>query len=149
MKQDISTMKQLEDFGEELLCNSSPTTAQATLITLTGDLGAGKTTLVQTLGTQLGITDSITSPTYVIEQRYAIKGGAEGTTPWTTLVHIDAYRLENPDDPEKIGLPETLANPNNLVIIEWPEKIAEFLKDYQKIEVSLHFANDERTVKIS
>lgn len=85
---------------------------------LCGDLGAGKTTFVQALGAELGITANIQSPTYVIMKRYDIRFGR-----FTSLVHIDAYRFEKPEEFAALK-PETfLRDPNALVVIEWPERV--------------------------
>lgn len=70
----------------------------ATVIALSGDLGAGKTTLTQELARQLGVTDTVISPTFVIMKEYAITRG-----PYTQLVHIDAYRLESAAELERLG----------------------------------------------
>ncbi len=92
----------------------------ATVVALRGDLGSGKTTFVKALAAALGVpAETVTSPTFVIQKSFPID--AEG--PLETLVHIDAYRLEKPEEIEKLNWRETLANPANLVVIEWPENI--------------------------
>ena len=58
----------------------------ATVVALSGDLGAGKTTFVQALGKELGVTETMQSPTYVLMKKYEIKKAL----PFKTLVHIDA-----------------------------------------------------------
>ena len=138
---DISTVKQLEDFVRQFIHSLKTQSNSATLITLSGDLGSGKTTFTQVLGKHLGVVGEITSPTYVIEQRYALSQGTH-----TALVHIDAYRLEEEQDPCKIGLNVTLENPQNLVVIEWPEKIADFIKQYQQISLVFDISGKVRTI---
>lgn len=96
---------------------------QATIITLKGELGAGKTTFTQALARELGITESVTSPTYVIEQRFRIPGHDT----FKTFVHVDAYRLESGRELADLGWREVLANPANLVCLEWPERVPEVL----------------------
>lgn len=94
------------------------TPAQATVIALSGNLGAGKTTLVQALGAHLGVVETITSPTFVVMKRYDTTDEL-----FTTLVHIDAYRIEDAQEMEVIGLQNILNQPGTLICIEWPEKI--------------------------
>src|SRR5665213_2145072 len=90
----------------------------AAVIALEGNLGAGKTTFVQTLAKELGITDTVQSPTYVLMKSYPISFHQ-----FKTLIHIDAYRLESPEEFAALK-PETfLSDMSTLVCIEWPERI--------------------------
>lgn len=92
--------------------------SRATIVTLHGDLGAGKTTFTQALAGELGIKEAVQSPTYVLMKDYPISFGR-----FTKLIHIDAYRLEKPEEFAALK-PETfLSNPENLVVIEWPERV--------------------------
>ena len=96
---------------------------KATIVRLVGDLGSGKTTFVKAVTKSLGGNDlDVTSPTFVIMKSYPLRRG-----PWKTLVHIDAYRLDDPKEVEKLRFSEVFSNLNNLVFIEWPEKIASAL----------------------
>jgi len=145
MKHDVTTMKQLENFAHELIKKHLEEKGSARLLTFSGDLGAGKTTLTQKLGFLLGVPEEeINSPTYVIEQRYPITNHST----FKELVHIDAYRLEQSGDPEKIGLDQTLKDPTKLVVIEWPEKISGFLSNYEKIELLFALEEESRTITI-
>lgn len=97
------------------------------LIALQGDLGAGKTALTQGIAAGLGITARVTSPTFILINRYPTASGAE-------LVHIDCYRLgETRTDPTleaaALGLEEILADEQAIVVIEWAERIADLLPD--------------------
>jgi tRNA threonylcarbamoyladenosine biosynthesis protein TsaE len=89
-----------------------------TVIALHGDLGVGKTTFVQGLARGLGVKEQVTSPTFAI---YSVYRGAH-----TTLVHLDAYRLENECQLEALLLEEFLASPWCLAV-EWPEKTGGWL----------------------
>lgn len=108
----------VSDFAKEFT-KKLPTenTEKAYVVGLVGDLGAGKTTFVQALAKELGATESVTSPTFVLVQRYAIHHPV-----FSSLVHIDAYRL-HPEEVHTIGWDEYLADPKNLVLVEWPEKM--------------------------
>lgn len=90
----------------------------ATILALSGDLGAGKTTFVQVLGKELGITDTMQSPTYVLMKKYDISYRS-----FKILVHIDVYRLENPEQFAALNPEQFLRDPHTLVCIEWPEHV--------------------------
>lgn len=90
----------------------------ATVVALRGELGAGKTTFVQALARELGVAETVQSPTYVLMKAYEI-----AYTHFTKLVHIDAYRLERAEEFAALK-PETFLNdPRTLVCIEWPERV--------------------------
>jgi len=84
---------------------------------LSGDLGAGKTTFVQALAKALGVTEPVQSPTYVLMKKYQTT-----SSKFQTLVHVDLYRLEKPEELETLKLEEMFADPGALVAIEWPER---------------------------
>lgn len=107
------------------------------VVTLTGDLGAGKTTLTQGIAAGLNVTERVNSPTFNIMKCYF-----KADKP---LFHIDAYRLE--DANKQIGLEEFIGA-EGITIIEWPMYIQEFLPD-EVLKISFHFAGgDERTITI-
>ena len=112
----------LNTVAQEILSRVSPKEeSAATLVLLRGDLGAGKTTLVQALARELGIIEVLQSPTYVLMKSYPIPSSREGNQ-FKTLVHIDAYRLLEPSEFKTIH-PETfLKERSNLVVLEWPER---------------------------
>ena len=83
------------------------------VVALSGELGAGKTTLVQAICRGYGVQEPVTSPTFAIVHRYA------GTR--SEVLHLDLYRLQGPRDLENIGWDELLLEPA-LVLVEWPER---------------------------
>jgi tRNA threonylcarbamoyladenosine biosynthesis protein TsaE len=89
-----------------------------TTLALHGDMGVGKTTFVQGLAQGLGVREHVTSPTFAIYSVYRGTG--------RTLVHLDAYRLENEHQIEELLLDEFLVSPW-LLAVEWPEKIGRWL----------------------
>ncbi len=103
----------------------------AMIIGLYGDLGSGKTTFTQDVAHALGISGDITSPTYVIEKKYAIAHPA-----FSQLVHIDAYRLASGKELLALDWPALLADPKNLILIEWPERVADILPEHRTISFS-------------
>lgn len=119
----------------------------ATVLALSGDLGAGKTTLTKELGRQLGITENIISPTFVIMKIYEVKPESKYFSKFKKIVHIDAYRLEAPDELLGIGWKEIISEKENLIIIEWPEKVEKHLIP-SSLRVSLsHQGNDSRLIE--
>lgn len=83
------------------------------VVTLTGDLGAGKTTLVQAICRGFGVTEPVTSPTFALVHEYA--GGA------APVFHLDLYRLRDRRELLQLGWGEIVDAPA-LVLIEWPER---------------------------
>lgn len=96
----------------------SSRSSRAALVTLSGDLGAGKTTFVQELAKALGISEAVVSPTYVLMKKYVLTG-----QPFKQLVHIDAYRLAGAHEFEALDPASFLLDEDALVCIEWPERI--------------------------
>lgn len=82
-----------------------------------GELGSGKTTFVQGLARGLGITDRLISPTFIIVRRYRIPD-SQGF-----LYHIDAYRVNGPEEADTFGFSDILKEPDSVVVVEWPERI--------------------------
>ena len=97
----------------------SPATGEATVLALRGDLGAGKTTFTQALARELGISENVTSPTFVIMKIYDLSGKK-----FERLIHIDAYRFDTPDELDGLNFSDFLKDPKNLIVLEWPEKVA-------------------------
>lgn len=115
----------------------------ATLLALSGDLGAGKTTLTQALAKELGVIENIVSPTFVIMKLYGIQGNV-----WKHLIHIDAYRLESGDELKKLGFDDLIADKDNIIIIEWPEKVSECIPEWTHKVSLLHAGHGERHLRI-
>lgn len=115
MKLEINSAEDMQRLGASLAKAAQP----HDLLLLNGDLGAGKTTMTQGLGRELGIRRPVKSPTFTIVREYR-----EGKMP---LFHMDFYRLEN-DDLSSIDLNSYLAEPG-LVVIEWPQLIMDDLPD--------------------
>lgn len=129
----INTLEELHAFAGEVLASCTPKST-ASILSLSGDLGAGKTAFAKELASLLGIPHDITSPTFVIMKSYPIPTYSF----FKTLVHIDAYRIEDIDEMRVLGLAEILSEPTNLVCIEWPEKIQALIpEDAFTITISL------------
>lgn len=117
----------------------------ATLVTLTGDLGAGKTTFTQQLAKHLGITEIVTSPTFGIMKSYEITDHPD----YDQLVHIDAYRIEDISEAGPLRLQELFTQLRTLICLEWPEQIAEILPA-KKVVVTIEIGEGkERVVQVT
>ena len=107
---------------------------RCTVITLRGDLGAGKTTLTKGLVNGLlgnpAKTVSVTSPTFTLVEQYELVRG--------TVYHLDLYRLESADELEPLGLRDMLQS-GNLIVIEWPENAAGLLPT-PDVDIQIRFA---------
>ncbi|WP_182201539.1 tRNA (adenosine(37)-N6)-threonylcarbamoyltransferase complex ATPase subunit type 1 TsaE [Paraliobacillus salinarum] len=101
------------------------------VITLQGDLGAGKTTFTKGLGIGLGVTRTINSPTFTIVKEYM------GELP---LYHMDVYRLEESE--EDIGFDEYF-NGDGISVVEWPQFITAFLPE-KRLDISLKTIEDDK-----
>lgn len=105
------------------------------VITLSGDLGAGKTTLTKEIGKTIGIKEDINSPTFNILKCYFNKNDLD-------LYHIDAYRLEDvPRENKNIGLEEVIEG-EGLAVIEWPVYINEFLNFEESLNITITINKD-------
>ncbi len=113
----------------------------ATIVALSGDLGAGKTTLTQSIARELGIQENVISPTFVIMKNYIIKNSQ-----WNNFVHIDAYRLNSCNELLNLGWNELINNPKNLILIEWPEKVQEIIPQNARNIFLSHKNEDEREI---
>lgn len=114
------------------------------VLALHGDLGSGKTTFVQGLAQELGIAQRIISPTFIIMRSYGIRNQELGIR---NFYHIDLYRIESERDVEGLGLVELMGDPENIVVIEWPEKIENLLPD-NRIDVFFEYlGEDKRQIK--
>jgi tRNA threonylcarbamoyladenosine biosynthesis protein TsaE len=85
------------------------------VLAISGELGAGKTTLIQAICRGYGVASDVTSPTFALAHEYA--------SPRGPVFHLDLYRLRGPDDLTNVGW-DDIVNAHALVLIEWPERAA-------------------------
>jgi len=100
-----------------------------------GDLGAGKTTLIQYLCDELKVVDSVSSPTFSIINEYQTGQGE-------TIYHFDFYRIESEKEAENLGSEEYFYS-GELCFVEWPEKIPNLIPE-QYLEISINFISNKR-----
>jgi tRNA threonylcarbamoyladenosine biosynthesis protein TsaE len=103
---------------------------------LSGDLGAGKTTLVQSIARKLGVEESVSSPTFSLVNAYESPSAG-------VIYHMDLYRLEKSSDLEQIGLEEYLES-GQLCFIEWPDLATDY---FYPPYVSINIAVDPNNIR--
>lgn len=104
----------LRDWGRRFGAAAQP----PLVVTIAGDLGAGKTTLVQAICEGYGVTEPVTSPTFALVHEYG--------APRSPVLHLDLYRLEREHELDGLGW-EELVNSHALVLVEWPERAGDRL----------------------
>ena len=109
---EAQTEQEMSRIGAAL-AQALPDAAAGLLLTLEGDLGAGKTTLARALLSGLGAPGPVRSPTYTLVEPYELAAG--------TVMHVDLYRLASADELEALGYREARAS-SRLTIVEWPER---------------------------
>lgn len=120
---------ELVAWGERFGRNAS----KPLLVTITGELGAGKTTLARAICRGYGVRDEVTSPTFALVHRY--------DAPRSPVFHLDLYRLRGPDELTNIGWDDVLGE-DALVLVEWPERAGERLPQ-EHVPISLQHLPDQ------
>lgn len=113
-----------------------------TVVFLEGDLGAGKTTFTKSVAKALGIKQTVISPTFILEKKYPIKNHKY----YTKLIHIDAYRFDDPSESGILDLATSISDPHNLIFIEWASKLGSKIKPHHCIKFK---SLNENTKQIS
>jgi tRNA threonylcarbamoyladenosine biosynthesis protein TsaE len=108
------TEAELAEEGERLGRSLRP----GSVLLFEGDLGAGKTTMVQAVARGLGVTQPATSPTYALVHHYQGRRGP--------VYHLDCYRLRSPDEAADLDW-ETLLRDGDALLIEWPERAGDWV----------------------
>ena len=137
------TQKLARVLGAELRAIGKKRT-HAFCIALSGELGAGKTLFVKGLARGLGLRGPIQSPTFIIMRRHALKRAGRFQSLW----HADCYRLKKEKELTALKFREILKDPQNIVAIEWAERVKKYLpKDTLWIALS-HNAPTVRAIKL-
>lgn len=136
--------------AEVLTLIGQQATDTAVVVALSGELGAGKTTLMQALAHQLGVAETITSPTYVVMKGYELEAERlpAGLERFSHLIHIDAYRIEDVDEMRVLRFGELLGQKDTIICIEWPEHIQTLIPN-EAITVRIEIVGEGRTVSIN
>ncbi len=110
------------------------------VVVLTGELGAGKTTLVQGIARGLGATEHVASPTFTLVREYT-----SGRVP---LAHVDLYRLEREQDVIDLALDE-LEDGERVLLVEWGDPVADLLADDRlRIELTTELGSETRDIVV-
>lgn len=109
----------------------------AAIFALIGDLGAGKTTFIQGFLNGLNIRQRAVSPTFVLMRRFG------------NVYHLDAYRIKKTSEFEKLGIEDIFKNPENIVFIEWADRIRQLIpRDAVWIKFNYGERESERLIEI-
>jgi tRNA threonylcarbamoyladenosine biosynthesis protein TsaE len=135
------TQKIAADFVKNLSAKKSGNIG-ATVVGLYGELGSGKTSFTQGVARTLGISQTVVSPTFVIEKIYELSNQN-----FSHLIHIDAYRIEKSEELIHLGWKEIIADSENLIFVEWPERVANIMPEHIRINFS-HIENEQREIEI-
>ena len=134
-KIEINSLDKLKALGEYIGKNAKA----GQIICLNGNLGAGKTTMTQSIAIGMGIDAYVTSPTFTLVNEYYGE---------RNLFHFDTYRLERVDEFDLLGFDEYLYS-DGVCVIEWADRIVDFLpEDYLVIDISVAEDNNSRILEL-
>jgi tRNA threonylcarbamoyladenosine biosynthesis protein TsaE len=122
---ESKSVSQTKKLGKILAEESLRTfTSKALVFGLIGDLGGGKTTFLQGFAKGLGLREKILSPTFVIMRKFKIENSKSKIK---NFYHIDCYRIKNTKEMLNLGFKEMISDPQNLIVIEWADRIKRML----------------------
>lgn len=138
MNKIITDINQYDDILKKIIINNDA----LQVIALVGNLGSGKTTLTKVIARQLGITQDIISPTFIIHREYLIPNSK------SFLHHLDLYRLDHDFELDEIGV-KNLLQGKNKIVIEWADKFKKYIETFEKqnktkiIWIKLEYIDDK------
>ena len=119
-------------------------------VCLEGELGGGKTTFAQGIAEALGIKEAVTSPTFLIMKKYQVQGkrftelsSVNPELSSVNLYHFDCYRVKDAREILDLGWEEIIKEKNNIILIEWAEKIKKILPK-NSVWIKFGFVNESR-----
>ena len=128
---DSFTLVELRNWGKSFGQSLRP----GDIVTLEGELGAGKTTLAQAICRGAGVTEEVTSPTFALVNQHEGERGS--------VYHLDLYRLNGPDDLTNLGW-DDIVNSEGIVLIEWPDRAGPRMPN-DVIRVRLEYIENDDT----
>ena len=161
-------VKETAEIANDFASHLKPNKKMATVVGLYGDLGSGKTTFMKYLAESFGVEETVQSPTFVIMRIYktsppnrfsenrdsqsaplslARRGGLGGEV-FKHLIHIDAYRIEKPEEMLNLGWNDIIMDPNNLICVEWPERISGIMPEHIMVKFE-HVSKTQRKINIA
>ena len=130
------SLKDLPSIAKEVIAS-----AEHRMLLFYGDMGVGKTTLIKEICSQLGVLDTISSPTFSLVNEYQ-------TNKNETVYHFDFYRIENQEEAYDIGI-EDYFDSNHWCLVEWPENVENLLPlEFVEIQLS-RLDNNQRKIQIN
>lgn len=136
VKHLTTTPRQTQKLGEILAKEVLKTKLKKGALTLglEGDLGGGKTTFLQGFAKGLGIKEKILSPTFIILKKFKISQGrtfgslrGRQNSKFKNFYHLDCYRIQKPKEILDLRFKEIVSNPQNVVAVEWAERVCNIL----------------------
>lgn len=149
------TKKLAENLARQILAGGQKN--RAAVLLLQGELGAGKTTFLQGFAKGLRVKEKILSSTFILIKKFPITRSQSKSIPQTQrplslwyrwFYHVDCYRLQKANEILDLGFKKIISNPENIVAVEWPEKVK---KISPKDAISVKFkvvGKDERSITI-
>lgn len=138
-KSSVETQAIAKNIAQEILANQ-----RANVVLLEGELGGGKTTFSQGFLAGLGVTQAVTSPTFVIMKSYSIPSSEY------KVYHLDLYRLNQEWEVLDLGIMDIISNPNNIVLIEWASKTPKIWENIPHTKINFEVINaSERNININ
>lgn len=130
---EIHSADEMRAYAADFIVQLEPQ-VRATVIALSGELGAGKTTFAQGIAQALCVSETVSSPTFVIEKAYDL-----ANQKWRRFIHIDAYRLKGAEELQVLRWDEITADPQNLIVLEWPERVSGALpRSARRLRFEIH-----------
>jgi len=133
-----NSSKETQLFAEKLARNMHG----GEVICLYGDLGYGKTTFIQGFARGLGLEGRIISPTFIIMRSYQANSKFQDSR-FKNFYHIDLYRINTEQEIIDLGLFELLNNSENIIVIEWPEKMGKLLPK-NRIDIIFEYLDEDK-----
>ena len=138
-----NSFEETQNLGKEF----AKTLKGGDFVALYGNLGGGKTTFVQGLALGLDIKRRIISPTFIIIRTYDLKSKIKNQKS-KIFYHIDLYRTESEDDIKGLGIDEIMGNSDNIIVVEWAEKLKSFLPK-RRIDIYFEYLSEnKRGIKV-
>ncbi|MDD5639840.1 MAG: tRNA (adenosine(37)-N6)-threonylcarbamoyltransferase complex ATPase subunit type 1 TsaE [Candidatus Pacebacteria bacterium] len=141
----LSGFKETEELGVKMAQDflNIDNLKTALVVTLEGELGAGKTTFLKGFARGLGIKQNIQSPTFIIMNRFSLK-----RKKYKNFFHLDCYRIENEKEMNCLDFEQIIKDKENIVCIEWGNKIAKILPK-ERIDIIFKvMGENKRKIKI-
>lgn len=133
----ISSEDKIDKVAEDFL----PLLKNHKVVAFYGEMGAGKTTFIKSLCRRMGVEGPVTSPSFAIVNEYAAQDGK-------IIFHFDFYRLKNVEEVFDMGYEDYFFS-NHVCLIEWPEKVADFLPSDRLDVLITADSNGKRSLKVS